>query len=337
MKIRFFHPWSVSLLMIISHATFAALGEDSTPSHTCKVGGAIVSKFEHATETGTSRFSASSSRVDITGDINGTYGYRVLVTLNDEGQFRILNLSGTLNPVKGLSFTMGHTFIPLFNGHVISPSQKMFVNRVFITQYFLGSRDLGLLTKYNFHLGTVPTQLEFGFYNGNSIINPLWKKKMSYGGRIIVGDMTGARVSAKIYNYPNNETTHYLFYGADLRYKGENWKMETEVMKRESKTEFQTDLLAYYIQGVYALPIKTKLFDNLQPALRWDAISDTQGNDGFDVERLTIGVSFGSKRDQFSSILRVNYEWYFVTNSLPIFKNREMESDKISMEMLFTF
>lgn len=323
--------------MVISHGTFAAPGEDSSPSHTYKVDGAIVNKFEHATETGTSRFSAASSRVGITGDVNGTYGYRVMVTFNDKGEFKVLNLSGTFKPVKGLSFTLGQTFIPLFNGHVISPKQKMFVNQVFINQYFLSSRDLGLLTRYDLHLGTVPSQLEFGFYNGKNIINPVWKKKMSYGGRVIVGSMTGVRVSAKIYNYPNDETTHHLFYGTDLRYEDTKWKLETEVMKRESKTEFHTDLLAYYVQGAYILPINTKLFDSLQPALRWDAISDTQESDDFDVERLTVGVGFGSKRDRFSSTLRVNYEWYFVTNSLPIFNNREMESDKISMEMLFTF
>ncbi len=327
----------VFLSLFIYYVAFAAMGMDSSPSHTYKVDGAIVNKFEHATETGTSRFSAASSRVGITGDVNGSYGYRVLVTLNDEGQFKVFNLSGTFKPVKGLSFTLGQTFIPLFNGHVISPKQKMFVNQVFINQYFLGSRDLGLLTRYDLQLGTVPSQLEFGFYNGKNIINPVWKKKMSYGGRVIVGSMTGARFSAKIYNYPNDETTHYLFYGADLRYEDANWKLETEVMKRESKTEFHTDLLAYYVQGTYFLPLETKLFDNLQPALRWDAISDTQGSEGFDVERLTVGVGFGSKRDRFSSILRFNYEWYFVTNSLPMFQNKEMESDKISMEMLFTF
>ncbi len=337
MKIRFIHLLSVFPFMVISHGAFAALGEDSTPSHTYKLDGVLKNKFEYATETGTSRFSVRNSRMGIAGDINGAYGYRVQVEWSDEGQFKVLDLSGTIKPVKGLSFTLGQTSIPLFNSYIVSPNEMMFANRAFIGKYFLSTRDLGFLTRYDFRLGEVPTRLEFGVYNGNAINSPVWKKKMAYGGRVTVGSMKGARLSAKIYDYPREEETHHLFYGADLRYEAANWKLETEVMKRESKTEFHTDLFSYYVQGTYALPLKTKLFDSLEPALRWDGLSDTQGDDGFDVKRLTAGIDFGSKRDRFSSIFRVNYEWYFGTNSPTIFKSPEVGSDKVTVELLLRF
>ncbi len=337
MQNRFFHPLSVLLLMVISHVAFAASGDDSTPSHTYKLDGALKNKFEYATETSTSRFSVRNSRMGITGDIDGVYGYRVQVELSDEGQFKPLDLSGTIKPVKGLSFTLGQTSIPLFNIYIVSPSEMMFANRAFIGKYFLSTRDLGLHTRYDFSLGKVPTRLEFGIYNGHAINNPVWKKKKSYGGRLTVGSMKGARLSAKIYNYLNDEQTHHLFYGADLRYEGANWKLETEVMKRESKTDFHTDLLSYYVQGAYVLPLKTKLFDNLIPALRWDGINDTQGDAGFDVKRLTAGLGFGNKRGRISSTLRVDYEWYFVTNSPTIFKSPEVGSDKVTVELLLKF
>ena len=62
--------------MVFSHVTFAASGDDATPSHTYKLDGALKNKFEHATEIGSSRFSVRNSRVGITGDIDGVYGYR---------------------------------------------------------------------------------------------------------------------------------------------------------------------------------------------------------------------------------------------------------------------
>ena len=149
------------------------------------------------------------------------------------------------------------------------------------------------------------------------------------------GKHEGVRVSAKAYNYLNDEQTHHLFYGADLRYEATNWKLETEVMKRESKTDFHTDLL-HYLQGAYVLPLNTKLFNSLIPALRWDGISDTQGDAGFDVKRLTAGLDSGATEVVFRrpSGLITNGT---VTNSPSIFKSPEVGSDKITVELLLRF
>lgn len=332
-----FLRFTLLLLFAFIFSTARSQESDSTASYTIKVDGTLKNKFEHASDTRMSRFSVRNSRVGISGDIQSIYAYRVQVELSDEGQFKVLDLSGTLKPVKGLSFTLGQTSIPLFNSYIVSPSEMMFANRAFLGKYFLSTRDLGILTRYDFGLGTVPTRLEFGLYNGNAINNPVWKKDMSYGGRVTIGSMQGLRFSTKAYNYPNDETTHFLFYGADLRYQSDNWKVETEVMKKDSRTENNSDLLAYYIQGAYVLPIKTKFFEYVQPALRWDAIDETSGGDGFDVKRLTAGIGLGFDQERFSSVLRVDYEWYFVKNTLPIFANDEMDSDKITVELLFTF
>lgn len=336
MQNRFLHFSFILLITFISSATFAS-ENDSTATHSIKIDGTLKNKFEYASDTKMSRFSVRNSRVGISGDIDNIYAYRVQVELSDEGQFKVLDLSGTLKPVKGLSFTLGQTSIPLFNSYIVSPGQMMFANRTFLGKYFLSTRDLGILSRYDFRLGTLPTRLEFGLYNGNAINNPVWKQDMSYGGRITLGSMKGARVSTKVYNYPNNDTTHFLFYGIDARYEADNWKLEAEVMKKDSKTEYHSDLLAYYIQGAYILPVKTKFFDYMQPAIRWDAIDDTMGEDDFDVKRITAGLGFGFKGERFASILRVDYEWYFVNNTLPIFVNDEMDSDKITVELLFTF
>lgn len=326
-------------LLSISSSFLLSAQETDTPLYpNFRIDGTLKNKFEHASETGMSRFSVRNSRIGVAGNINPYSAYRVQVELSNEGKFSVLDLSGTLKPVEGLSLTLGQTSIPLFNSYVVTPGTMMFANRAFVGKYFLSTRDLGFLAKYDFLLGTIPTKLEFGVFNGNTINNPVWKKNMSYGGRIELGRMQGFRMTTKIYDYPNDETTHYLFYGADLRYEQKNWKVETEIMKRESKTEFSGDLLSYYLQGAYTLPVRTRIFEFIRPAARWDAIDGRTDGGGFDVNRLTTGIGFGFKNERFSSILRFDYEWYMVNYPMDIFSpNDEMDSDKFTLELLFTF
>jgi hypothetical protein len=331
-------PYFFTLLALLFSFSVPAQDNDTVSYPNFKVDGTLKNKFEYASDTHTSRFSVRNSRVGASGNINPYSAYRVQVELSNEGKFSVLDLSGTIKPVNGLSLTLGQTSIPLFNSYIVSPSEMMFANRAFLGKYFLSTRDLGVTAKYNFRLGTLPTKLEFGLFNGNAINDPVWKSNLAYGGRFELGSMKGARVTGKVYNYPNSDTMHFLFYGADFRYEGENWKVETEVMKRKSKTEYHDDLLSYYVQGAYVFPIKTRLFEFIKPAVRWDSIDETLDDKGFDVSRLTTGIGFGFDRKPFSSILRFDYEWYLVNNKMSIFaENAEMDSNKITMELLFTF
>ncbi len=334
------------LLLIVgflfSNSIFAQVSNtDSFPNF--KMDGLFRSKYEYATKTNVSRFVVRNARLGIKGDFNTFSSYRAQVELSNEGKFKILDLSATLSPLEGLSFIIGQTSIPFFNSYVVSPSKMMFANRAFLGKYFLSTRDLGINAKYKFILGTIPTNLEFGVFNGNAINDPVWKKNMSMGGRIILGSMDGLRLSAKVYDYPKNDSTHFLFYGADLRYKIDNFKIETEIMKRDSKTECHNDMLSYYIQSAYRFNLKSKFFDYFLPAIRWDAIDEDfnekgLNKKGFDTNRLTAGLGLGINEEKFSSIIKLNYEWYFINNNMSIFdKNDQMDSNKLTMELLFTF
>ena len=327
-------------LFFISISVNAVLAQDSeTKSYpTVKFDGTLKNKFEYAIDNDMSRFSVRNSRVGVRGNVNYFAGYRVQVELSDEGNFKVLDLSGIISPTKGLTFTFGQTSIPLFNSYVVSPSDMMFANRAFMGKYYLSTRDLGLNVKYKFNMGVVPTNLEFGVYNGNAINDPVWKNNMSMGGRIELGSMDGLRFTAKVYDYPNNDSTHFLIYGADLRYEINNFKVETEVMKKDSRNDFNGDMLSYYIQSAYRFPVKSTFFDYFLPAARWDAIDANFDEKGFDTSRLTLGLGLGFDEAKFSSIIRLDYELYFVNNSMSIFnKNDQMDSDKITVELLLTF
>jgi len=54
-------------------------------------------------------------------------------------------------------------------------------------------------------------------------------------------------------------------------------------MKQKSKTEYHSDMLSYYVQGAYVIPIKTRMFEFMKPAIRWDAIDERADQAGFDV------------------------------------------------------
>ncbi len=322
----------LSTVLVFSQET------ESSSNSNFKIDGTLKNKYEYATETNMSRFSVRNSRVGVRGNVNDFSSYRVQVELSNEGRFQVLDLSGTLNPINGLSITLGQTSIPLFNSYIVSPSEMMFANRTFLGKYYLSTRDLGVNAKYSTNLGVVPLKFELGVYNGNAINDPVWKSNLSVGGRIEIGSMEGLRFTTKIYDYPNYETTHFLIYGADLRYEINQFKVETEIMKKESKTEFNNELLSYYIQSAYRVPLKTKMFNYFLPAVRWDAIDENHDESGFDANRLTVGLGFGNTGERFSSILRFDYEWYFIENQMSIFNaTDEIDSNKFTVELLITF
>ena len=301
---------------------------DSLRYPTFKVEGTMKNKVEYATETGKARFSVRNSRIGVSGYLTPFTSYKGQLELSDNGTFRVLDLFGTIYPLKGLSFSLGQTSIPLFNSYTVTPSQLMFANRPFIGKYFLSTRDLGMTGVYQFKIGNFPTSLEAGIFNGNTINDPVWRDKLSYGARLQLGSMKGFRTTVKFYDYLN-EKAKYLFYGADLRYEAKNWKVETEFMKRDNEDVPDDQMLSYYLQGAYVFPLKNqKIFKNIIPAVRWDAIDKHLDIKGFDVKRLTTGLGFGLTNKYFSSLLRLDYEWYFINNKLDILSlYEEMDSD----------
>ncbi len=327
------------VLFSIFHFCLSAQPKDSTETLTFKVDGVMKNKFEFASETNMGRFSVRNSRIGISGLFTSYSSYRVQLELSDNGNFKVLDLYASIIPIKGLTISLGQTTVPLFNSYIISPGNLMFANRAFIGKYFLRTRDIGVHVDYNFNVGIVPVSAEIGSYNGNIINDPIWRDKFSYGGRLELGTMKGLRSTFKFYDYPNSTEKHYIFYGTDLRYGTDKWKIETEILKRDNKAELKDQLLSYYVQGAYAFPLKQKwIFRHLIPAVRWDAIDKNMNEGGFDINRLTVGLGLGLTKKYYSSILRFDYEWYKINNVLDILNDYdEMDSNKFTVELLLTF
>lgn len=330
------------IYFILFSSILSAQKPDSIRYPNIKVDGTMKNKFEYAFETQKMRFSVRNSRVGVSGDLTNFVSYRGQLELSDNGHFKVLDLYGTIKPIKGLKLSLGQVKVPLFNDYITTPSSMMFANRAFIGKYFLSTRDLGLDAHYQFKIATVPVSAEFGIYNGNTINDPIWSGEPSYGGRIEIGGMTGLRSTIKIYDYTNNsedEKLKQIFYGADLRYATGRWKFETEIMSRKNKDDASDELLSYYVQCAHVIPLNEKwIFKNIIPAARWDAIDQKGPEKGFDINRLTFGIGFGFTQKYFSSLLRFDYENYFVNRKLDILNlYPEMDSDKFTVELLLTF
>jgi hypothetical protein len=325
--------------MLFGYAAFSFSSEtDSTAYPSFKFDGTLKNKFEYVPEVGTSRFSVRNSRLGVSGKIFPMVDYRAQVELSSEGKFQVLDLSGSIKPYEGLSFTLGQTSIPIYNSYTTNPGTMMFANRTFLAKYYGGTRDIGFLTKYDFDALQIPMSAEFGIFNSNVINSPTWRDKLSYAARISFGDMKGFRSTFKVYDYPNSPEIHHFMYGADLRYEGKNWKVETEAMKRDDKVNNDKDLFAYYLQGAYSFKLKENyLFKNIMPAVRYDFIDQIADNK-IDVSRLTFGLGFGLGKKAFSSLLRIDYEWYFKNNQLDFLNQyEEMDADKLTVELVYIF
>lgn len=294
-------------------------------------------KYEINTETGESRFSIRNSRLGLNGNVNKFISYKFLLELSSDGKFNVLDLYAKINPAKGLSIIFGQCSIPLYNGYTISPGPLDYANRPFIGKYFESTRDIGINVNYVIKQTGFPIAVEAGLYNGAGINNPKWKTTPSYGGRLTFGDLkSGFRATAKAYKTKKADTLDLVYWGADLRYKGKNYKIECEVMEKYNIYN-EKSLFSSYIQGGYTFSVKSKTFKGIEPVARWDAMGYDFLNRGFGVNRLTGGVNFIFNTKPVTSVVRINYEHYFRRDTFKEFTSDEMDQSKATIELLIYF
>jgi hypothetical protein len=306
-----------------------------------KFDGAIKTKLEISADSGAMRFNVRNSRMGLRGDFGEYVSYRIQVELSSEGSFAPLDLFGTLKPAKGLSINFGQTSVPFENAYIITPAEMMFSNRAFVGKFFTpGSRDIGAVVQYKFALWKTPFEFQAGTFNGGKINNPQWTNRPSYAFRMIAGKMDGFRTSAKIYRY-TGESLELFLWGADVHYAGKRLRLEAEIMNRKHENSRQEDLFGAYIQGSYLFNLKkTAMIHSIFPSLRWDAMGYGFNKNGPDVNRITAGLNLGLTLKPFESVLRLDYEQYFVRNNdFPEFDNRDphVSDNKFTVELLLKF
>ena len=335
-------------MVCLSVPAFSQMDRDSlypAPSEIAKsiiFEGVIKTKVETSTESGVMRFNVRNSRIGVRGDIGQYLGYRVQVELSNEGTFAPLDLHGTLKPTDNFSFLFGQQHIPFENQYIITPAEMMFANRAFVGKYFTpGTRDIGAVAQYRFHVGGFPMEGQAGIFNGGAINDPQWSKYPSFACRLVAGSMDGFRSTVKIYRFHGQEELDLFFWGADVHYANNALRVEAEVMHRHSNTT-HSDLLGTYIQGAYTLGLpQARMFHSLTPAVRLDAMGYDVWNSSFDVKRITVGVNLGLTFIPYDSVFRIDYEHHFMKKGIvfPDFDNRDLHvaDNKVTVELVVRF
>ncbi len=323
-------------------ATLFSQQKDSIPPTKITFDGTLKTKMEWNLNAGEIRFNLRNSRVGFRGNIGAYVDFRVQVELNNEGKFDVLDGYGTVKPFKNFCINVGQTAVPFENLYLITPSEMMFANRTFIGKFFSpGSRDLGLSAMYK--IGNVfPVTMEGGVFNGGKINAPQWTDNPSYAFRVTAGSVEHFKTSVKMYRYPCAEKD-WLLLGADISYRKNNLLLQAEVMNRHNYNDsisHNRNFSGAYIQSSYTIPCNFgKMFHCLIPALRWDAMSYDFFGDGLDVNRLTLGLACGLNTKPCTSLIRIDFEQYFLRNELPELATREeyVSANKITVELLLKF
>lgn len=325
---------------------FSSTADSLSFPKTLTFDGVLKTKLETSTVSGDLRFNVRNSRIGARGSIGSHMGYRLQVELSNEGVFNPLDLHGILKPVKNLSILFGQTSIPFENSYVITPAEMMFANRAFVGKYFTpGSRDIGIVAQYTFQLADLPLEGQAGVFNGGKINNPQWTQTPSYAFRLIAGSMDGLRASAKLYRYPEKlyraaDTLHdLLLWGLDVHYDNRRLRLEAEVMNNYSY-ETSKNRVGMYAQGSYTFDLQRKnVFQNLTPAIRWDLMKDGTSKVDFEMQRISSGISFGLSFLPYESLIRVNYEHYFLDkNKIPeSFFEAYTTDHKLTVELVVRF
>ena len=310
------------------------------------------SKYELSTTDGEGRFSVRHATLGTRGQISKTLSYCYHIDFSTENKITVLDLYARLTPTDRWTFTLGQQYHPLFNSWTVAPNDVDYVNRPFVGKYFASSRDIGFTAKYALKKEGFPINLEYGVYNGTSINNPTWNSSMVQGGRVEFGSVKkGIRATAKFFSAKNAQDSKDLYWGADLRYACDAFKVETEVVTKNIPSQdicicepgtvvpYQPGTLsAAYVQAMYRVKTKGNSLKRIEPLLRWDAMGYDIMDRGFGVNRVTAGLNF-VLNTSYTSMFRINYEQYF-NNSMDmsaLYKEPHYNHNKLSFELLLYF
>ena len=295
------------------------------------------SKYELSTEDWASKFSVRHATLGLKGTVSKVFSYCFHVDFCTENKITVLDLFATIKPIDRLSITVGQQYHPLFNAWTVAPNAVDYINRPFLGKYFIANRDIGVSAKYALKQNGFPINIEFGVFNGSGMSNPVWRKSVATGGRIEFGSTKeGFRTSVKYYSNKNSSNKTDVYWGADLRYVAEDFKIEAECLRKISKD--QQSLTASYLQALYKINSNSRPLKRVEPLLRWDAMGYSILSRGIAANRLTAGFNF-VMNTALTSILRINYEQYF-NNSIDmsaVFSNPYYNQNKLGLEYLLFF
>ncbi|MFR9534852.1 MAG: porin [Rikenellaceae bacterium] len=316
--------------------------------------GSVRAKYEQSTETDLHRFNVRNSRLGVKGNTSESMSYQIQIDFNNEGSISILDSYVTYNS-GNFKFSLGqqqyHFNADLDRG----PSSSLFSNRSFLSKYLttyynettsktIGSRDIGAIASYKLPT-TLPVSIMAGLMNGSGANNPEWTQSVNFVGRLTVGDQKGLQGAASYYTGTTPYAQDIMMYGAELRYAGQDYLIESAFAERKLEQDGTQTLTAAHVHGYYNFHIdKCAAIEYLAPHLRWDVGNGIEfvnqqslAVDRFDANRITVALNIGFAKKWIGSEIRLAYEEYLVGSSHTDSAINPLLQDKYTIEFIASF
>jgi len=330
-------------------ASCATLQAQSTATKIVKVGGVIRGKYEYQTDEGKGRFQVRTARVNVSGQLNSTVGYKAEIDLCDEGKIKMLDAYTRLSLFNSFKFTIGQKRVPFTIDAHRSPSEQYFANRSFIAKQVGNIRDVGAEMEYTFHPG-FPIQLRAGVFNGSGLTNQkdFWTNNINFSSRVVAMLPIGLDIEMSIQKI-KPERTNILMLDMGASYHRRGFIAEAEFLYKRYANHTFRPVKAFNGFVSYDIPISKGVFTKASPLIRYDYMSDhsdgkryldgkesTEGSlivNDCKRSRITGGVTLSMDKP-FLSDIRINYEKYFYGHDGVA---KTSEKDKFVVEFMTRF
>lgn len=323
--------------------------------------GILRGKYEYQPEMEASRFEVRNARLSVDGSLKQVAAYKLEVDLCDESAIKMKDAWVRLAPWKSLRATFGQQRMPFSIDAHRNPSAQYFANRSFIAKQVGDMRDVGFQLGYDWtdDEGRKVVVLDAGEFNGSNLDNQktAWFTSPSYSARLqwfpvkewaIMPSIQHQKIAERKASYTSLDFgTYYEWPLSSSPNRGGVLHLEAEYLHKMYQHDAFAECDALDLMAIYRQQLSERnYFEGISYLLRYDTMDDHSdgkkgiGDNGklqitdYARQRLTAGLTFHVRNQDFPTDLRLNYEKYWYADGGIA---KESEQDKIVCELMIRF
>lgn len=327
-----------------SAQTADSTSQSPKSSYLPHIHGVVRGRFEASTVESAYRFQVRNARLNIGGAIGPVVDYFLQADFCDRGKIKMLDAWIGLKPAKGLNLRVGQFRVPFGVNTFRAPDNYLFSNRSFLGKDCANYRAVGARAAYT--LPSIPLTLEAGAFNPGTIgDHQPWHSTLTFASKATL--RTNGFTASVSYLSHKPQTRRINYLDAAFGWIGGRWRFEGEYTL-EHPVGMGADGVAhdYLVQGEYAMPLRTKFFNQLSFEARFDGrtrapefSSDPQAPQPCGWweprRRITVGSTISHIRTAHLQMhLRLDYEKYLYHSHV---RPDADTGDKAVVELVVTF
>ncbi|MDE6383288.1 MAG: OprO/OprP family phosphate-selective porin [Paramuribaculum sp.] len=327
-----------------SAQTADSTAQSSKVSYLPHIHGVVRGRFEASTVESAYRFQVRNARLNVGGAIGPMVDYFLQADFCDRGKIKMLDAWIGLKPTKGLNLRVGQFRVPFGVNTFRAPNNYLFSNRSFLGKDCANYRAVGARVAYS--LPTIPLTLEAGAFNPGTIgDHQPWHSTLTFASKATLSTHGFTASVSYLSHKPLTRRINYL--DAALGWKGGRWRLDGEyTLEHPAGMGADGVSHAYLAQGEYAMPLRTKFFNQLSFEARFDGrtrapefSADPQSPQPCGWwearRRITVGSTISHIRTaNLQMHLRLDYEKYLYNSGV---RPTAEAGDKAIVELVVTF